>query len=193
MLIVGVVGAVTFVAVFLVDGLTRRGYSPVRHPVSALALGPRGWLQTANFVVCGAAIAVGGVGALAEGVVFGIVVLVFGLALVASGAFPMDPMRGYPPGAPDGDPDTVSDRHARHDSAGAVVFVSLPVAAVVAVFTLPDAAWRVASGLIAVALAVASVAFSRAWEADSPRSGLVQRAFIITGWAWLAGALLSLT
>ncbi|MGO1550097.1 MAG: DUF998 domain-containing protein [Nesterenkonia sp.] len=33
--------------------------SPTRHPVSALALGPRGWLQTANFTVCGAAVTTG--------------------------------------------------------------------------------------------------------------------------------------
>ncbi|MGW0245628.1 DUF998 domain-containing protein [Nocardia goodfellowii] len=29
------------------------GYDPSRHPVSGLALGPGGWVQTAGFVVCG--------------------------------------------------------------------------------------------------------------------------------------------
>ncbi|MGO1524228.1 MAG: DUF998 domain-containing protein, partial [Nesterenkonia sp.] len=38
------------------------GRSPTRHPVSALALGPRGWLQTANFTVCGAAVTTGALG-----------------------------------------------------------------------------------------------------------------------------------
>ena len=57
---IGAGGAVLFVLVLLVDGWTRPGYSPVRQPVSALALGPRGWIQAASFMVCGAAIALGG-------------------------------------------------------------------------------------------------------------------------------------
>ena len=42
-----------FAAVFLVEGALRDGYQPLRHPVSSLALGPRGWIQTANFAVAG--------------------------------------------------------------------------------------------------------------------------------------------
>lgn len=49
----GAVSAVTFIVVFLLDGWTRRAYSSIRHPVSALALGQRGWVQTANFIMCG--------------------------------------------------------------------------------------------------------------------------------------------
>lgn len=56
----GAGGAVAFVIVFLIDGATRSGYSVRRHPVSALALGPRGWLQTTNFLVCGALVTAGG-------------------------------------------------------------------------------------------------------------------------------------
>ncbi|HEX6236677.1 MAG TPA: DUF998 domain-containing protein [Acidimicrobiales bacterium] len=47
----GAAGAVGFVMVFLVDGATRPGYSPARHPVSALSLGSRGWVQVTSFVV----------------------------------------------------------------------------------------------------------------------------------------------
>src|ERR1700729_230070 len=42
-----------FTAVFLAEGTAREGYRQSRHPVSSLALGPRGWVQTANFVVTG--------------------------------------------------------------------------------------------------------------------------------------------
>ena len=42
-----------FTAVFLAEGTAREGYRPLRHPVSSLALGPRGWVQAANFVVTG--------------------------------------------------------------------------------------------------------------------------------------------
>jgi Protein of unknown function (DUF998) len=41
------------VAVFLLEGAVRDGYRPLRHPVSSLALGPRGWIQAGNFAVAG--------------------------------------------------------------------------------------------------------------------------------------------
>jgi Protein of unknown function (DUF998) len=40
-------------ATFLAQGAARDGYRPLRHPVSSLALGPGGWVQTANFAVTG--------------------------------------------------------------------------------------------------------------------------------------------
>ena len=42
-----------FTATFLAEGAVRDGYRPLRHPVSSLALGPRGWIQTVNFAVTG--------------------------------------------------------------------------------------------------------------------------------------------
>ena len=44
----GVIAGPLFVLVFLVEGATRAGYDPFRHPVSSLALGDHGWTQTAN-------------------------------------------------------------------------------------------------------------------------------------------------
>src|SRR5690606_4998179 len=118
----GALGAVLFVLVFLVDGATRPGYSPTRHTVSALALGPRGWLQRASFVLCGAAITGSAAWLLVSGDhrTLGLVLTVLGLGLVAS-VVPMAPMRGYPPSAPDRDPTELSTAHAVHDVAGAAV------------------------------------------------------------------------
>lgn len=42
-----------FTAAFVAEGAVRDGYRPLRHPVSSLALGPRGWIQTLNFAVTG--------------------------------------------------------------------------------------------------------------------------------------------
>ncbi|MEE1621915.1 DUF998 domain-containing protein [Zafaria sp. J156] len=220
----GAAGAWLFIAVFLIDGWTRPGYSPARHAVSALATGPRGWIQTANFLACGLAItaaaavlplglasprpvptigwvtgeaaASGGpatvLGAFLEAgtghLLLGAAVVVFGLSVIASGAFPMDPMRGYPPGTPEGDPPHTSRRHVRHDQAGTVVFTALPAAAAIAAFVLPELAWKLYSGTTAAAALAGLVAFGYAWEEDHPRTGLVQRATIVVGWTWL-GAL----
>jgi hypothetical protein len=49
----GLAAGPVFVTTFLTDGATRNGYRPSRHPVSSLALGPRGWVQAANFAVTG--------------------------------------------------------------------------------------------------------------------------------------------
>jgi hypothetical protein len=58
----GIWAGTAFAATFLAEGALRDGYRPLRHPVSSLALGPRGWIQTANFAVTGAACLVGAAG-----------------------------------------------------------------------------------------------------------------------------------
>ncbi|QFG24333.1 DUF998 domain-containing protein [Actinomadura sp. WMMB 499] len=183
----GTAGAWAFVAVFVLDGWTRPGYRPVRHPVSALALGSRGGVQAANFVVCGLAVMAGAVAVAGrpDGAVLAVAIGVFGASLVASGVFPMDAMRGYPPGTPDETPEEVSLRHRAHDWAGVAVFTSLPVAAFAAAFAVPDPGWKWYSGLTGAALLAGFFAFGQAWETDSRYAGLVQRAVIIVGWLWL--------
>lgn len=152
-----------------------------------MATGSRGWLQTINFVVSGLLItaAAPGLYRAAPSGWLAAAIAVFGLALVASGIFPMDPMRGYPPGTPAGTPTTTSRRHDLHDSAGALVFTSLPVAAVVAAVTLDDTGWVVYSAVTAAVFGVAAGRFASAWEADDPRTGLFQRAAIVPGWTWV--------
>jgi hypothetical protein len=53
LLVCGVIGGPLFVAIFLIEGVTRAGYDPLRHLFSSLALGDSGWTQIANFVVAG--------------------------------------------------------------------------------------------------------------------------------------------
>jgi hypothetical protein len=49
----GAIAGLLFVLVFLLEGATRANYDPLRHPVSSLALGDYGSVQSANFVVAG--------------------------------------------------------------------------------------------------------------------------------------------
>lgn len=188
---VGAAGAWLFIATFLVDGWTRPGYRPLRDPVSALALGSRGWVQSANFILCGAAITAGAVAlasALGDGpssVALAAVVGFFGLSLVASGIFPMDPMRGFPPGTPEEDPAEFTRRHVLHDWAGMGVFFTFPLAGAIAAFSLDDVGWQAYSALTALAGAAAVVVFGQAWEQNHPLTGLVQRVAIVVGWVWV--------
>jgi hypothetical protein len=92
----GILGPAIFVATFSVEGWLRPDY-PVRQMlVSALSLGPRGWVQVVNFLVVGVAFLAfapalrarlsTGVASLAGP----ILLLVVGLALLGSGPFVMD-------------------------------------------------------------------------------------------------------
>jgi Protein of unknown function (DUF998) len=50
------------VTTFLAEGATRDGYRPSHHPVSSLALGPRGQVQAANFAMTGTLVLAGAAG-----------------------------------------------------------------------------------------------------------------------------------
>ena len=189
----GLVGTVLFVVTFLIDGATRTGYRPLYHPVSALALGSRGWVQTSNFIVTGLLMIAAAAGTReALDVTIGPALLaLFGLALVVSGAFTMDPMRGYPPGTEEGTPTVLSRRQKVHDIFGFVVFSSLGSAAIAFGLAL-EGGWKVYSFATAALIIVLIVVFVTAWERDSPRSGLLQRLMILVGWTWVALLCLSL-
>lgn len=182
----GVVGAGLFVAVFVVDGATRPGYRPAHHPVSALALGPRGWVQTANFIVTGLLMIAAAAGLRAEtGLVIGPALLaIFGVSLVASGIFPMDAMQGYPPGTPLTTPTVYSRSHRLHDVFGFLVFSALPAACFAFAISFTGG-WRIYSFTTAAALVALFVVFGIAMEAEAPRTGLIQRLMIVVGWTWI--------
>ncbi|WP_239124050.1 DUF998 domain-containing protein [Rhizocola hellebori] len=105
LLMAGAIAGPLFVAVVLVQAYTRQGFDPAQHPLSSLALGELGWLQIANFVVCGALALAGAFGlrrALAPGraSTWGPRLLgLGGAALIVSGIFLADPINGYPVGA----------------------------------------------------------------------------------------------
>ncbi|WP_218839237.1 DUF998 domain-containing protein [Evansella halocellulosilytica] len=190
----GMVGSIMFVIVFLVDGATRIGYDPIYHPVSALSLGDRGWIQVVNFIIAGLlmiAFAVGlrralfpGHGAKWGPLLFGL----FGLSLLFSGVFVMDPMKGYPPGAPSGVySDGTSWHHTVHDAFGIVVFTSLPIACFVIARRFTKSArrsWSIYSTLTGFVMIVLFFIFGTLWESDSPFSGLIQRIMLIVGFLW---------
>src|SRR5262245_29812033 len=103
LLVCGVIAGPLFIIVFLLEGPTRANYNPLRHPISSLALGEQGWVQTANFIVTGLlmlAYAVGLRRALQPrgGSWWGpVLVGVIAIGLIGAGFFPTDPVSGYPP------------------------------------------------------------------------------------------------
>jgi Protein of unknown function (DUF998) len=49
----GAIGPILFILVFLVEGATRPSYSAWHNFVSDLSLSNQGWMQIANFLICG--------------------------------------------------------------------------------------------------------------------------------------------
>jgi len=196
----GAVGAPLFVVSFLLQGAARAGYSPMRHPVSSLALGPGGWVQAVTFVVTGLlmlAFAAGVRRALdrlepSGGSRWGPVLLaLYAVGLVGAGVFATDPVSGYPPGTPDGLAG-YSATGALHDLFSLPVFAGLAAACLVFARWFRRRrvrGWPVASLATAVVL-VAGYVLSGAGFAQSDGlvgvAGLVQRVTIATGWGWVA-------
>ncbi|MGH2364223.1 MAG: DUF998 domain-containing protein [Chloroflexota bacterium] len=49
----GAAGPLLFALAYSLEGATRPGYNPLRDTITALSLGPGGWMQIANFVLFG--------------------------------------------------------------------------------------------------------------------------------------------
>jgi hypothetical membrane protein len=198
LLYAGIVGPLAFIAVFLLEGFTRPGYSQWRHYVSQLATGPGGWMQVVNFVVCGSlvflfAIALrkaikGTRGAIGGPVLIG----VFGIDLIVAGVFSTDPALGYPIGAVQ-----VHTAHGMiHGLAGLVAFTSLPAAAFVMAWhfgaQLGGRRWTLYSAAIGALIIVMFIAMTTTSALDgvgrwpNAPTGLLQRIAIIGGWTWIA-------
>jgi hypothetical protein len=196
MLSCGLAAGPVFVTAFLIQGAIREGYRPSRHPVSSLALGPRGWVQAANFAVTGALVIAGAAGLRRAGDpalstrVGPALIGAAGAGLIGAAVFATDPVSGYPPGTPAA-PIAPSPTGLVHNLVAVPVFVGLPAAAL-------TSSWRsVRSGQRGFGLysavtgpaMFATAALAGAGFSQSPRlvnlAGLFQRASIVTGLGWL--------
>jgi hypothetical membrane protein len=196
----GAVGPLLFIIVLLIEGATRPGYSAWHHYGSNLSLGPGGWMQIANFLVCGLltlcfAVGLRQVFRTGRGSVWGPILLsVIGLALMTAGVFVADPSLGYPPGTHSSGPQTLHG--TIHGVAGLITFTSLAIASfVIARRFAGDPNWKgwalysTVTGILVVVFFIASTTVSALDEngifPNSP-TGLLQRIAIIVGWGWIA-------
>ncbi len=58
----GGIGALLFTVTYLIEGVTQPGYDAFQQAISALSLGPNGWVQQVNFIVFGSLLTVSAVG-----------------------------------------------------------------------------------------------------------------------------------
>ena len=191
LLVFGMVVGPFYLAVSLVQAVLRDGFDLGRHPLSLLANGPGGWVQTANFVLSGLMVLVAAAGfaralwptSRAVSWFLG----GFGASLIAAAVFPADPVDGFPVGTPEGSPTSISTTGLLHFVAGALGFICLAVSCFVAARALTRrhapslARLSFFSGLAIVlgffggpALPTASAVVLGIWFS------------VLVGWAWLA-------
>ena len=192
----GLAAGPVFVTTFLAEGAIRDGYRPSRHPVSSLALGPRGQVQTANFAVTGTLVLAGaaGLGHAADPALSSragrALIGAAGAGLIGAAVFATDPVSGYPPGTP-GALTQPTRAGMIHNLAAVPVFLGLPAAAITCSRQSIQAGHR-GFALYCAATAttmLATTALAGAGFNQSPRldnlAGLFQRASIVTGFGWL--------
>lgn len=188
LLVCGIVAGPLFVAILLLQLLIRDGFDLTRHPISLLSLGNMGWVQITNFIVSGLLCIAFAVGVRrflrpGRGGTWGPVLLAaYGAGLVAGGVFVTDPGLGFPPGTPEGVPDSFSWHATVHGIAPAVAFNALVIACFVFVRRFLGrrergwAAYSAATGLVALGLT--------AWPSQDGIS--VRLAIAVTiAFAWL--------
>ncbi len=195
----GTVGAPLFVVVFLVEGARRDGYDAMREPVSSLALGPRGWVQRANFVGTGLLMLVVAKGlrrvpheGLAGSRWGPRLVALYAIGLVGAGVFVTDPVE-YGRSDP-ANPRPTGIHGAMHVACSMQVFAALSAAAWTYARWFASRGrrrWAAASAATGVAIPAGIVLFGQALERDARdplgrRAGLIQRLTIGVGWGWLA-------
>jgi hypothetical protein len=177
-----------YLAVGVLQGLLRDGFDFARHPLSVLANGPSGWIQTANFVVAGLMVIAAAVGfrrvlgPASRGVTW--CLCGYGVSLLAAAVFPADPVDGFPRGTPEGFPTSISTTGLVHFAAGALAFAFLALSGLFAAWTM--ARRRESSLAVLSLLSGLAVGFGFFGGLALP-IGVVGIWFaVVVGWAWLA-------
>lgn len=185
----GVAAGPLFLTTATVEGGRRTDYHLAVHPMSSLSLGPRGWVQQANFIVTGKLLLLGAAGLWRSDNRFAAATLATaGTCLILSGVYDTDPVSDYPPGATTPEPST--PHNTVHVASAIPIFLGLPLAqltdAARAVRTDPArAAYSAGSGAAMLVGFVGATAGFSQQQALRPYGGLLQRMAALSGLGWL--------
>jgi hypothetical protein len=191
----GVIAGPIYLVVGLVQAFARDGFDFTRHGLSLLANGPWGWVQVVNFIVTGLmvlAAAAGFARAMRPASAAAALIAVYGGGLVLSGVFVADPMDGFPPGTPDGAPESMSLAGTLHLAAGGLGFLALAVAYFVLGrwFARRDQAGLARGSWASGAVVLAGFALGAATATTALGVAALWIA-VVAGWGWLAVASLA--
>lgn len=190
----GVWAGPVYLVVGLAQALVRDGFDLARHPLSLLANGSGGWIQTANLLLTGVAVVAAAVGlgrvlgAKSRGVTWPLAG--FGLGMVVAALFPADPMDGFPPGTPLGFPTSISTTGLVHFASGALGFTLLGISCLVAARVLSRRGLNPLARLSSSAGAAVLLGFYGGMVLPIGVAGIWMA--VIAGWSWLTALSLRL-
>jgi Protein of unknown function (DUF998) len=189
----GIIGSMLFVMTFMLEGWLRPGYEPLSMYVSALSLGPLGWIQIANFLVFGALLLV-----FARGVAVefqtgkasrsgSILLTIIAVCYFFSGPFVMDPVNIAR--------SQMTLHGTLHGIFGGIVFSLMPVCCFVFLRRFHEdpnwqflQGWTLALGTISalgVILLTIATKLPDTQNIFSPWLGIIQRTAIIPFMIWI--------
>jgi hypothetical protein len=187
----GVLVGPFYLAVGLIQAFLREGFDLKRHPLSVLANGPGGWVQTANFVLSGlmvlaAAVGFGrALGPKSRGLRWSLGM--FGASMLLAAVFRADPMDGFPVGTPAGPPTTISAVGLVHFVAGTLGFTALAVSCFFAASAMSrrNPPWLARLSFLA-GLTILVGFFGGAMFSKIVGGVLGIWISVVVGWTWLA-------
>lgn len=189
MLLAGMLAGPIYLAVGVGQAVVRDGFDFARHPLSVLANGPHGWIQTANLIVTGLMVLAAAAGmrrvigpsSRAATWFLG----AFGAGMIVAAVFPADPMDGFPIGTPIGPPTSISTTGLIHFAAGGLGFISLALACFFTARAMSrrNARWLSRLSMLAGFIVLLGFFGGMAIPNSSPVVGIWIA--VVVGWAWL--------
>jgi hypothetical membrane protein len=193
----GVIAGPLYVAVSLIQALTREGFVLTRHAWSVLANGDLGWVQIANFLIAGTLVIGFSLGlrrAWADGPGHAWaprLLAVHGLGMIGAGLLIADPSLGFPVGTP-ADYRTMSWHGVGHMVAAMVGFLAVFVFSLVVgrrFAAQGRRGWAVASRVVGVGFLTTFVALSASAGHPAAVVGFTVGVVVLMGWLAALAAL----
>ena len=184
----GVVAGPLYVAVTMVQALTRNGFDLSQHRFTLLTTGDLGWIHQANMVLVGVLTVLLAVGVrqmmrTGRGAVWGPRLLgLVGVAYLFGGLLTADPVAGFPPGTTPEMVQTTWQGAVQNASRGASTLLLIAASLVIARWFAAEGrrswAWFYAVAIPLVFAALTAVGFAIGINPAAP-------AFLATPWIWV--------